>query len=59
MRNITSISQRTSYFKGYTIEYDLSKTIIKIIELYINAKRDAFESFIRTCEELQNIGTQD
>ncbi|MHC6204040.1 hypothetical protein ACYULU_12705 [Breznakiellaceae bacterium SP9] len=40
-------------------EYDLSKTIIKIIELYIDAKRDAFESFIRTCEELQNIGTQD
>jgi hypothetical protein len=40
-------------------EYDLSKTIIKIINLYINAKRDAFENFIKTCEELQKIGQQD
>jgi hypothetical protein len=29
-------------------EYDLSKTIIKIIDRYINAKRDAFENFIKT-----------
>jgi hypothetical protein len=40
-------------------KYDLSKTIIKIIDLYINAKRDAFEHFIKTCEELQYIGKQD
>lgn len=40
-------------------EYDLSKIIIKIIDLYIEAKRDAFDSFISTCEELQKIGSKD
>jgi hypothetical protein len=39
-------------------EYDLSKTIIKIIDSYINAKRNAFESFITTCEELQKMDNQ-
>jgi hypothetical protein len=39
-------------------EYDISKTIIKIIDLYIETKRDAFENFIKTCEELQEIGNQ-
>jgi len=39
--------------------YDLSKTIISIITLYINAKRDAFESFISSCEELQKISADD
>jgi len=28
-------------------------------EIYIEAKRDAFESFINTCEELQKIGKQE
>ena len=40
-------------------EYDISKTIIKIIDLYIETKRDAFENFITLCEELQKIGKQD
>jgi hypothetical protein len=40
-------------------EYDLSKTIKKIIELYIHAKRDAFENFINTCEKLQSMENQD
>jgi len=40
-------------------EYDLSKTIINIINRYINAKRDAFDNFIATCEELKNIDIQD
>lgn len=40
-------------------EYDISKTIIAIIDLYIEAKRDAFESFISTCEELQEISGKD
>lgn len=39
--------------------YDLSKTIIKIIDCYINVKRDAFENFITTCEELQKLDNQD
>jgi hypothetical protein len=40
-------------------EYDLSKTIIRIIDRYINVKRDAFENFIKTCEELQKMDSQD
>ncbi len=40
-------------------KYDLSKTIVRIIDLYIKAKCNAFEKFIRTCEELQTIGKQD
>jgi hypothetical protein len=40
-------------------KYDLSRTIIKIIDLYIDAKKDAFENFINTCEQLQNIGKQE
>ena len=40
-------------------EYDISKTIISIIDLYIDAKRDAFENFISTCEELQKISGKD
>jgi len=40
-------------------EFDLSKTIRKVIELYIDAKRYAFENFIKTCEGLQKIGKQD
>jgi hypothetical protein len=40
-------------------EYDLSKTIIKILDSYINVKRDAFEHFINTCEELQKMDNQD
>jgi hypothetical protein len=40
-------------------EYDLSRTIIKVIDLYINAKRNAFENFINTCEELQEVKSQD
>jgi hypothetical protein len=40
-------------------DYDLSRTIIKIINLYVNAKRDAFENFIDTCEKLQRIEKQD
>jgi hypothetical protein len=39
-------------------KYDLSKTIKRIIDLYINAKRNAFEKFIHTCEELQTIEKQ-
>ena len=40
-------------------EYDLSKTIIKIINRYIDVKRNAFEHFITTCEELQKMDNQD
>lgn len=40
-------------------KYDLSRTIISIIERYISVKRDAFENFITTCEALQKLNYQD
>ena len=38
---------------------DLSKSIISIINLYIDAKKDAFESFISACEEIKGISSKD
>lgn len=40
-------------------EYDISKTIISIIDLYIKAKLDAFKNFISICENLQKISGKD
>jgi hypothetical protein len=39
--------------------YDISRLIIKIIDEYIKTKRSAFEGFIKTCEELQNVKGKD
>jgi len=36
-------------------EYDISKDIISIIDLYIQTKKDAFENFISVCKELQKL----
>lgn len=36
-------------------QVNIANVIIDIINEYINAKRDAFEVFIKTCEKLQNI----
>lgn len=40
-------------------QYDLSKVIINIINEYIKAKRNAFEKFINSCEELQKLPSTD
>lgn len=40
-------------------EYDISKTIVSIINLYIDAKKDAFDTFISSCEELQIISCKE
>jgi hypothetical protein len=53
------INKNLIFIKYNNKEYDLSKTIIKIIDNYINVKRDAFDNFITTCEELQKMGNQD
>jgi len=37
---------------------DLATAVIRIIDAYIETKRSAFESFIRTCRELESIATQ-
>lgn len=39
--------------------YNLAQAIIKIIDAYIEAKKNAFELFIRTCEQMQSVQTQD
>ena len=35
--------------------FNIARAVINIIDEYIRAKRDSFESFIQTCEELKTI----
>ncbi|MDR0336603.1 MAG: hypothetical protein LBI18_05885 [Planctomycetaceae bacterium] len=37
--------------------FNIAKTIITIIDEYIRTKRDAFWRFVKSCEELQKLGT--
>ena len=37
--------------------YNIAKTIITIIDEYIRTKQDAFHRFVKSCEELQRIST--
>jgi len=37
--------------------YNLATTVIEIIDEYIQTKQDAFIRFVKSCEELQEIGT--
>ena len=36
-------------------QYDIAKTIIDIIDAYIEAKKNAFEKFINSCEKLRKL----
>ncbi|MDR1983411.1 MAG: restriction endonuclease [Prevotellaceae bacterium] len=36
---------------------NIAKTIITIIDEYVRTKQDAFQRFVKSCEELQKIGT--
>ena len=38
--------------------YNLATTIIDIVDEYIQTKQDAFLRFVKSCEELQKIGTE-
>ncbi len=38
--------------------FNIANAVIEIIDSYIEAKRDAFESFITTCQEMQKIKTE-
>lgn len=38
--------------------YNIARTIIEIIDAYIETKKDAFQNFIKVCEELQSIENQ-
>ncbi|MDR0799190.1 MAG: restriction endonuclease [Dysgonamonadaceae bacterium] len=37
--------------------FNIAETIIKIIDEYVRTKQDAFLHFVKSCEELQKIGT--
>ncbi len=39
--------------------YNLATCIMQIIDAYVKTKQSAFETFIKTCQELQGIQTQD
>ena len=39
--------------------FNLAPTIIKIIDAYIQAKRDVFEDFINDCERMRNLQQKD
>jgi len=39
--------------------YNIAKSVIKIIDAYVRAKLDAFESFITTCNEMNGMKTDD
>lgn len=38
--------------------YNIAKSIISIVDRYIEAKRSAFEAFIQTCERLKSINEE-
>ncbi|MDR0982981.1 MAG: restriction endonuclease [Culturomica sp.] len=38
--------------------FNIAETVIAIIDEYIHTKQDAFLRFVKSCEELQKIGTQ-
>jgi hypothetical protein len=38
------------------IKFNISNAIIEIIEAYVQNKQDAFQRFVRSCEELQDVG---
>ncbi|MDR1984556.1 MAG: restriction endonuclease [Prevotellaceae bacterium] len=37
---------------------NIARTIIKIIDEYVHTKQDAFQRFVKSCEDLQKIGTK-
>jgi len=39
--------------------HNIAKLIIEIIDAYIATKQDAFQKFIKVCEDLQHIGNED
>ena len=39
-------------------KYNISKSVIEIIDKYIETKKSAFDSFIKTCENLKSISSK-
>ncbi len=45
--------------RGNNVELNLSKSIIKIIDEYVAAKKAAFENFIAACQKIASFGGDD
>jgi hypothetical protein len=39
--------------------YNIAHVVLKVIDAYVDAKRDAFEGFISTCKDMQNLQIDD
>lgn len=61
MRNVSTsrywINEKLLLVEVAGKTYNIAPAIIKIIDTYVAAKRDAFESFIAACEQLQALKT--
>lgn len=49
------INENLLNIKVGKINYNIAKSIIEIIDEYIKTKQDAFQRFVKQCEELQDI----
>ncbi|HEX5472823.1 MAG TPA: hypothetical protein VFW73_13110 [Lacipirellulaceae bacterium] len=58
-RNVTTnrywINEKLLVIEIAGKKYNIAPSIIKIIDAYVAAKRDAFETFIAACEKLQRL----
>lgn len=53
------INEKLLIIKIDSKEYNIAHAVIEIIHQYIETKRNAFEKFIKTCEELSKISDKD
>src|SRR5262249_30898650 len=44
---------------GKKHQFNLAKSVIKIIDAYVATKKEAFESFIETCKEIASLAEKD
>lgn len=49
------INENLLFIKVGKKQFNIAKQVIQIIDEYSHIKQDAFEKFLKTCEELQNI----
>lgn len=53
------INENLLKIKAGQENFDISKAIVEIIEKYAKTKQDAFQRFVKSCENLQEIGKKD
>ncbi|MFN7686355.1 MAG: hypothetical protein ACK5OP_01360 [Sphingobacteriales bacterium] len=50
------INENLLRVKVGNVDFNIGSTIIEIIDEYVKTKQDSFQRFVKTCEELQDIG---